>query len=499
MPDMEKLSAPPEAEEKPSASPGWGKWAWGLLLSALAASGCYFFCHFPYILQPFSHLPGIGCTLTHWMLTGAALGAAVAAGRLRVRGNPQGVFLLAVSLGLGACFTLFACDALRAMNLPVVTLSGALALFSLCGQNPLPALSAPGIRKGVCRLLPAFFRRFLMPLDALASFCRGRSFSRLRGLGLGLLLGLPAAGVALALLTSADAVYGACLGDAFASLRSLDGAAFVRLGLAALGCLALFSFLASTRDDPWADAPASPRSVNPVTLSTVLALLIAVYGLFVYVQFRYLFGGAETAKMAGGYAEYARSGFFQLVLLSALTLGLIMPFLQWGRDSRAVRLLCAVTILLTVVIVFSAFYRMRLYIRAYGLSILRIVTLWGMAMILLALTAALIKCIRPGLCVCPALAALALASWLALNLIGPETAVARNQVDLYNRGVIATLDAAYLSHLSPAAVKEMENIRDAAARDEALREAESYLRRAAPHAYDWSLPWLGVSADAQEH
>ena len=287
--------------------------------------------------------------------------------------------------------------------------------------------------------------------------------------------------------------------DAFASLRSLDGAAFVRLGLAALGCLAIFSFLASTRDDPWADAPASPRSVNPVTLSTVLALLIAVYGLFVYVQFRYLFGGAETAKMAGGYAEYARSGFFQLVLLSALTLGLIMPFLQWGRDRWAVRLLCAVTILLTVVIVFSAFYRMRLYIWAYGLSILRIVTLWGMAMILLALTATLIKCIQPGLCVCPALAALALASWLALNLIGPETAVARNQVDLYNRGVITRLDAAYLSHLSPAAVKEMENIRDAAARDEALREAESYLRRAAPHAYDWSLPWLGVSADAQEH
>ena len=35
-----------------------------------------------------------------------------------------------------------------------------------------------------------------------------------------------------------------------------------------------------------------------------------VYAVFCYIQVRYLFGGIETALLQGGYAQYARSGFF---------------------------------------------------------------------------------------------------------------------------------------------------------------------------------------------
>ena len=58
---------------------------------------------------------------------------------------------------------------------------------------------------------------------------------------------------------------------------------------------------------------------------------------------------------------------------------------------------------------------MRLYIQAYGLSVLRVATLWGMLMILCALIACLLKCLVPSARVCPALTVLALCTWTALN------------------------------------------------------------------------------------
>jgi len=477
-------------EDAPSRR-AFGKREWMLLAAALLAAGCYFFCHFPYILQRYSHLPGVGLTLTQWLLTAVSLAAAGKAGRLRIRKNGAGIFLLAFSLWLGACFARFADDALRAMNLPVVCLSTALALASLTGTNPLPALSGAGLRLGFRRFLPSFFRHWALPIRAAAAMREKNGPSRLRGLGAGLALGLPIVGVAMCLLLSADGMFDALFQDSLQALSGMDGSFPARLLLSMLFGLCLFSFLASFLDPPAPEREkAAERAFSPVTLSTVLGMLSAVYALFVYVQFRYLFGGAETARMAGGYAEYARSGFFQLVILSVLTLLLILPCIQWGRRSRAVRGLCALTAALTIVIVFSAFFRMRLYIRAFGLSVLRVVTLWGMAMILLSLAASIVKCCLPDVKICPALTALALATWLGMNGLNVDNLVARNQVRLYNEGVLSEMDVSYLSSLSPDVLPALEDIRDDQARQSALSLAEERLHSAAPAPYDWSLSWL---------
>ena len=476
--------------EAASSRPAWGKWEWMLLAAALPAAGCYFFCHFPNILQKNSHLPGVGLTLTQWLLTAAALIAAGKKGRLRIRNNRAGVFLLAVSIGLGACFARFADDALRAMNLPVVCLSTALTLASLTGANPLSPLSGPGLRLGIRRILPSLFRHWTLPVRAAAALRQKNGPARLKGLGAGLALGGLAVVIAMSLLLSADGVFDALFQASVQKLSSLDGALPVRLLLSVLGGLCLFSFLFSFQFPSAQAAERKERSASSVTLSTALGMLAVVYALFVYVQFRYLFGGAETARMSGGYAEYARSGFFQLVILALLTLLLILPCLHLGRKSFAVRCLCALVALLTVVIVFSAFFRMRLYIRAFGLSVLRVVTLWGMAMILLALAASMLKCCLPEKRICPVLTALALLSWLALNWSNVDAVVARNQAALYNAGVLSEIDVSYIASLSPDALPALNEIRDQTARESALSAAEERLRLKTPIPYDWALSWL---------
>ena len=491
--ELERLPSSEDGprEESPSR-PVWGKWEWVLLAAALIAAGCYFFCHFPYILQRHSHLPGLGFTLTQWVLVFAALTAAGKKGRLKIRNHRAGLFLLMVSLGLGACFSLFGDDALRAMNLPVTVLTTALALASLTGANSLSPLSGPGLRVGLGRFLPSCFRHVALPLRAAAALREKGGVSRLKGLGAGIMIGLPVVAVAMSLLLSADGVFGALVRDGLQSLTLLDGALPMRLLLSVLGGLCLFSFLFSLQDQPAPVREKADRACSPLTLSTVLGMLSAVYALFVYVQFRYLFGGAEGAQSAGGYAEYARSGFFELVILSVLTLVLILPCLHLGKKSRAVRILCALTAMLTVVIVFSAFFRMRLYIQAFGLSVLRTVTLWGMAMILLALIASVVKCCLPEKKICPLLTALALSSWLALNCLNVDGIVARNQVRLYNDGVLKELDVSYLASLSPSVLPALEDIRDGQAREQALSDARKQLALAVPVPYDWSLCWLSM-------
>ena len=110
-------------------------------------------------------------------------------------------------------------------------------------------------------------------------------------------------------------------------------------------------------------------------IGVALGLVTLLFAAFVAVQFRYLFGGAGLVEVTPGltYAEYARSGFFELlaVVLLALPLLLVSDWLlrrDSPRDERVFRVLAGVQILLLIAIAISALKRMRIYTAAYGLT-----------------------------------------------------------------------------------------------------------------------------------
>jgi hypothetical protein len=116
-------------------------------------------------------------------------------------------------------------------------------------------------------------------------------------------------------------------------------------------------------------------------IAIVLSLLDLLFLSFVVVQFRYFFGGAARVQAISGltYAEYARSGFFELVSVAALVLPLLLAA-HWllrkenARDELVFRILAGLQIALLFVMMLSAFQRMRLYQREYGLTELRVYT-----------------------------------------------------------------------------------------------------------------------------
>lgn len=221
---------------------------------------------------------------------------------------------------------------------------------------------------------------------------------------------------------------------------------------------------------------------------TALALLALVHIAFCAVQFTYHFGGAEAAAMQGGWAEYARRGFYQLVLVAAIDLGFVLVCAVNGGRSKAEKALSLLVCALTLVILASAFWRMRLYILAYGLSMLRAMTLWAMAFILLCLALAAVKVLRPGFRFWPWFAALGLYGWVLFNAVGVDARIADYNVDAYLDGRLSQVDVYYLSSLSPSALPALERLYEAEPSEELQRRMNAMQSHAPESWIEWSLP-----------
>ena len=193
----------------------------------------------------------------------------------------------------------------------------------------------------------------------------------------------------------------------------------------------------------------------------VLGLLDLLFLSFVIVQFRYFFGGAARVHAVAGltYAEYARSGFFELVGVATLVLPLLLAA-HWllhkekTRDERIFRILAGIQIALLFVMIISAVQRMRLYQREYGLTELRVYTtvfmLW-LAVLFLWFTATVLRGRREYFAFGAVMTGfLAIGALLAIN---PDRLITRVNVEQALAG--RNFDDTYIGSLSADAVPEM--------------------------------------------
>ena len=257
--------------------------------------------------------------------------------------------------------------------------------------------------------------------------------------------------VLVPVLASADALFAAATADlrSFLSLHFSD-AVWKTIAAAVMTpfFFGLLYFL--RRPTPLKQqAEKPPRTVDGLGFAIVLAAVAALYLLFLGIQSAGLFGGAAYLAQKGlSYAEWARSGFFQMVGVTVLNLSLLLAAVQWSRRTgaawRAVRFLSALLTAESLVLLVSAGVRMTLYVEAYGLSFKRFLTYWGMGMMAAFLLAAAWKVHRPDFRFCRVVFPLALAGWLVINCVPVDCLVARDQVDRYLAGESAALDVEYL-------------------------------------------------------
>ena len=369
-----------------------------------------------------------------------------------------GALILATFVALRGDGTLVALDTLGAL-----VLSGA-ALLSFGGLRVLERPFAAILRLGT-QLAVSGFVAGVRPLRALAAALPsvgGRSRTgRFAPVLRGLLIAVPLVILFVALFSAADAVFAQITEDLFdwdLDLESVPGR-FVVAAFAGWLAAGLLAFVARGEEDAPPTAAGvrerGPRlgSAEAVTVLVVLDLLFAG---FVVLQGTYLFGGRDTLEASGlTYAEYARRGFFELLAVAFVVGGLILAAERFVRDRSRVYVVAAVVLVaMTIVILASAFLRLRLYQDAYGWTELRFYVLaailWlalGALMAIVTLATDRSRWLLHGMLV------LSFGFGLAFNVIGPLKLIAEENIgraihpERVAPGGETGLDTYYLAYL----------------------------------------------------
>jgi hypothetical protein len=212
------------------------------------------------------------------------------------------------------------------------------------------------------------------------------------------------------------------------------------------------------------DGSRVPRSdvlgvrLGALETGVALGMVMVLFAAFIVVQFTYLFGGEALVQATTGltYAEYARSGFFEMVTVAFLGLPLLLVALwlvrgEAPRSQVIMRIIAAGLVVLIFVIMGSALYRMRLYQEAYGLTHLRFHTtafIAWLTVVFLIFAATVLRGV-PRHFTTGAIAT-ALASVILLAVMNPDARIAATNVERARDG--ADFDEEYVRELSADAV-----------------------------------------------
>jgi hypothetical protein len=211
------------------------------------------------------------------------------------------------------------------------------------------------------------------------------------------------------------------------------------------------------------DGNKSHKLLGGIEATTVLASVNLLFAIFVAVQFHYFFGGQNNIHLEGfTYSEYARRGFFELVLVAVMSLMLFLGLGAFSNRSSSMqqRIFSGLGIVLVGLIgimLYSAFLRLTMYEMAYGFSRLRTYTHVFMVWlgILLAATAILEVLHRPRMFAL-ALLLVAIGFGASLGFLNVDAFIAYQNIARANQGY--ELDVAYLTQLSDDAVPAMSEL-----------------------------------------
>ena len=300
----------------------------------------------------------------------AALAALVGAGRvLGVRPAGRNLWIVPPYLFFATMLFVRANPLLGVMNaLAALALFGLLLYFYAGGAVDRLGLAGYPAVWGLGGLNLAQRPAPLVGATGRAIGSRGRGVELLRIL-VGALFAFPLLVVFAALMSSADRVF-ADYAERVLRLKFLAnwptwfGHTLVIFAVAWLAAGGLLWALERRAADAAPDASAPAGWFGLVESSTLLVLIDGLFGLFVWVQLRYLFNPEAVWTLPyEDYRTYAREGFFQLLLISALTMALILGLRRataraGRRQELAFRLLSTLLVGLSLVILASALQRL---------------------------------------------------------------------------------------------------------------------------------------------
>lgn len=244
----------------------------------------------------------------------------------------------------------------------------------------------------------------------------------LAGVGIALLIILT---VLLPLLSGADMVFGYYLRQL--SLNFSIGSFLFHFILVFGATMFFYSFLwnlGERKTIKFIDAGFKPVQLDRLVCGIVLGAVLAVYALFCAIQFVYLFAGAGLPDGLT-YSEYAREGFWQLVVVAGINLALFGIFLQYTAKARWFSAMLAGLLAETAMLLVSAIRRLWLYVDAYGLTWLRLISAWFIVFLAVVLVLCAIRMVKEKLPLIAVCAMILLGWYTLLGYANPDALIVR--------------------------------------------------------------------------
>ena len=397
------------------------------------------------------------------------------------------LWLIVPLLTLSAFSAIRAEPLLRFMNI-VGALGLALLLANRTAGAPLLSLHFGGY---ALAWLESAFGSLIMPfalLSRVAAANRENGHTNRAVAGrilVGIAIALPFLIVFAVLFSSADLVFGKWMDEIVEAIKIPDliGHAFLTLvlGWLAMGGLAYAltrviggSFVKVNLTAPHAaeasgDAESKPAAepeksftlngiLGSIETSVVLFSIDVLFAIFVGIQFAALFGREEFIRNQGiTYSEYARRGFFELLAVSIITLGLvlILEFLARRETSRQQVVFLVgsgLMIGMAIVILASAFERMQLYEEAYGFTQLRVyphIFMVWLAILFAAFLACLIT--QRVKWFATAVLVFCMGYVITMDVLNPDAFIVQQNIERFRAGN-QEFDVEYLGSLSEDAI-----------------------------------------------
>lgn len=308
-------------------------------------------------------------------------------------------------------------------------------------------------------------------------------------------ISIPLIAIVLILLSSADVIFRESVHMLFGDINGWD--VFCCIFWSAAMFFFSYGMVSLLKGRELNETVKDRRTGQPVIAISATAVIALIYVYFCVIQIVYLFAGYGTLPEGYTYAQYARQGFFQLLFICLMNLGLVLIGLGFFKESKALKGILLVISLCTFVMTASSAYRMFLYISVYYLTFLRIFVLWALGVIALLMAGVVGKTLFHGFPLFRYGLAVTVCCYFVLSFCQPDYWIARYNISSYlkqegeeREGV--DLDTWYLNSLSADAASVIMNEGTIKQYREYEAEKEKWMKGEIPNIDmpDWQVSYI---------
>ena len=229
--------------------------------------------------------------------------------------------------------------------------------------------------------------------------------------------------------------------------------------------------------------------IEKMTIDIILTILNIFYLIFSIIQFTSLFSNMNTNDF--DYATYARQGFFQLMIISFINIVMIiLAKVNKGDTSNYTKGMSILTLLFTMIILLSAFFRMNLYEKAYGYTYLRLFVYYILATEFILILPIGLWILDKKIDILKWTIGIVTVMYVILNFSNIESTIAKRNVDRYFENQEENeIDLDYLfNHTGTDAIGQMKRLLNA--KDETVaKRVKEYLLQEKEDLQDTKTNW----------